>query len=293
MTPQERAMTVPVLEAQTLLNGLAMGESPRWWNGRLWVCDWGARELVTIDMAGRREAIVPVDALPFCIDPLPDGRLLVSAAGQVLYMAQHRQLKPYADLSGLSDKPWNEIVVVARGEGRGNAYVNNIGFDFPHGEVTTGIIAVVRPDGVARQVADGVAFPNGMVVTPDGATLIVAESYGQCLTAFDIDRDGGLSNRRVWAQVDGHPDGICLDAEGAIWYADVPGRCCVRVAQGGQVLARIEADRGCFSCALGGPDGTTLFIVAADWRGPQGMGDPARTGVVLTAQAPAPAAVRV
>jgi sugar lactone lactonase YvrE len=186
MTRQERRMTIPVLEARTLLNGLVMGESPRWWNGRLWVCDWGARELVTIDMAGRREAIVPVDALPFCIDPLPDGRLLVSAAGQVLYMAQHRQLKPYADLSGLSDKPWNEIVVVARGEGRGNAYVNNIGFDFPHGEVTTGIIAVVRPDGVARQVADGVAFPNGMVVTPDGATLIVAESYGQCLTAFDI-----------------------------------------------------------------------------------------------------------
>ena len=285
-------MTIPVLEARTLLNGLVMGESPRWWNGRLWVCDWGARELVTVDMAGRREVIVPVDALPFCIDPLPDGRLLVSAAGQVLYMAQHRQLKPYADLSGLSDKPWNEIVVVARGDGRGNAYVNNIGFDFPHGEVTTGTIAVIRPDGVARQVADGVAFPNGMIVTPDGATLIVAESYGQCLTAFDIDRDGGLSNRRVWADVDGYPDGICLDAEGAIWYADVPGRCCVRVAQGGRVLARVEVDRGCFSCALGGPDGTTLFIVAADWRGPDGMAQPSRSGVVLTARAPAPAAAR-
>ena len=285
-------MTIPVLEARTLLNGLVMGESPRWWNGRLWVCDWGARELVTVDMAGRREVILPVDALPFCIDPLPDGRLLVSAAGQVLYMAQHRQLKPYADLSGLSDKPWNEIVVVARGDGRGNAYVNNIGFDFPHGEVTTGTIAVVRPDGVARQVADGVAFPSGMIVTPDGATLIVAESYGQCLTAFDIDRDGGLSNRRVWADVDGHPDGICLDAEGAIWYADVPGRCCVRVAQGGRVLARVEVDRGCFSCALGGPDGTTLFIVAADWRGPDGMAQPSRSGVVLTTTAPAPAPVR-
>lgn len=281
-------MTVPVLETKTLLNGLVMGESPRWWNGRLWVCDWGARELVTVDMAGRREAILPVDALPFCIDPLPDGRLLVSAAGQVHYMAPHRQLKPYADLSMLSAKPWNEIVV----DGRGNAYVNNIGFDFPHGEVTTGIIALVTARGVTRQVADGVAFPNGMAITPDGKTLIVAESYGQRLTAFDIALDGGLANRRTWAEVDGHPDGICLDAEGALWYADVPGRCCVRVAAGGAVLARVEADRGCFSCALGGPDGTTLFVVAADWRGPQGMGQPTRTGVVLTAQAPAPAAMR-
>ena len=291
-------MTVPVLEApvlletKTLLDGLVMGESPRWWNDRLWVCDWGARELITVDMAGRRETIVPVDALPFCIDPLPDGRLLVSAAGQVSYMAPHRQLKPYADLSALSAKPWNEIVVVAEGDGRGNAYVNNIGFDFPHGEPTTGIIALVTPDGAARQVADGVAFPNGMAVTPDGATLIVAESYGQRLTAFDIAPDGGLANRRIWAEVDGHPDGICLDADGALWYADVPGRCCVRVAEGGRVLARVEADRGCFSCALGGPDGTTLFIVAADWRGPEGMARPARTGLVLTAQAPAPAATR-
>ena len=281
-----------IIETKTLLTGLVMGESPRWWNGRLWVCDWGARELLTVDMAGRRETIAPVDALPFCIDPLPDGRLLISAAGQVLYMAPHRQLKPYADLSDLSDKPWNEIVVVARGDGQGNAYVNNIGFDFPHGEPTTGIIALVTPNGAARQVADGVAFPNGMAVTPDGRTLIVAESYGQGLTAFDIAADGGLSNRRTWARVDGHPDGICLDAEGAVWYADVPNRCCVRVAEGGEELAIVRADRGCFSCALGGPDGTTLFIVAADWRGPQGMGEPARTGVVLTVQAPVARAER-
>ncbi|KQY36039.1 gluconolaconase [Caulobacter sp. Root487D2Y] len=285
-------MTIPALEARTLLNGLVMGESPRWWNGRLWVCDWGARELLTVDMAGCRETIVAVDALPFCIDPRPDDRLLISAAGQVLLLAPHRQLKSHADLSSLSDKPWNEIVVVASGKGRGNAYVNNIGFDFPHGEVTTGIIALVTPDGAARQVADGVAFPNGMAITPDGETLILAESYGQCLTAFDIMPDGGLSNRRIWAEVDGHPDGICLDAEGAVWYADVPGRRCVRVAEGGAVLARVDVDRGCFSCALGGPDGTTLFIVAADWRGPQGMGQPSRTGVVLTARAPAPAAAR-
>lgn len=281
-------MTIPVLETRTLLTGLVMGESPRWWNGRLWVCDWGARELVTVDMAGRRETIVPVDALPFCIDPLPDGRLLVSASGQVLTLAPHRQLKPYADLSILSDKPWNEIVVGPRGQ----AYVNNIGFDFPHGQVTTGTIALVTPLGVARQVTDGLEFPNGMAITPDGGTLIVAESYGRRLSAYDILPDGDLTGRRTWAEVDGHPDGICLDAEGALWYADVPGQCCVRVAEGGRVLARVEADRGCFSCVLGGPDGTTLFIVAADWRGPEGMAQPARSGVVLTAQAPAPATAR-
>ena len=276
------------LEPRTLFTGLVMGESPRWWNGRLWVCDWGARELVAIDLAGRRETIVGVDALPFCIDPTPDGRLLIAAAGQVLRMAPHRQLAPHADLTGLSSKPWNEIVV----DGRGASYVNNIGFDFPHGEVTTGIIALVTPDGRARQVADDVAFPNGMVITPDSKTLILAESYGQCLTAFDIEPDGGLSNRRVWADVEGHPDGICLDAEGAVWYADVPGRCCVRVAEGGEVLAVVEADRGCFSCALGGPDGRTLFIVANDWRGPQAMGEPERTGVVLTVAVEVPGAVR-
>jgi sugar lactone lactonase YvrE len=281
-------MTVPDLETRTLLTGLVMGESPRWWNGRLWVCDWGARALVTVDMAGARETVLPVDALPFCIDPLPDGRLLVSASGQVLVMAPHRRLAPHADLTPLSDKPWNEIVAGPRGQ----AYVNNIGFDFPHGAVTTGIIALVTPEGVARQVADGLEFPNGMAITPDGKTLIVAESYGQRLTAFDIAPDGDLANRRTWAEVDGRPDGICLDAEGALWYADVPGRCCVRVAQGGKVLGRVEADRGCFSCALGGPDGTTLFVVAADWRGPEGMGQAPPTGVVLTAQAPAPAATK-
>ncbi|MBO9560546.1 MAG: SMP-30/gluconolactonase/LRE family protein [Caulobacter sp.] len=279
-------MTVPVLETETLLTGLVMGESPRWWNDRLWVCDWGARELVTVDVAGARETVLPVDALPFCIDPLPDGRLLVSGGGRVLVMAPHRRLEPYADLSPLSDKPWNEIVVSPRGQ----AYVNNIGFDFPHGQVTTGIIALVTADGGARQVADGLEFPNGMAITPDGETLIVAESYGRRLTAFDVLPDGGLAGRRTWAEVNGHPDGICLDAEGALWYADVPGRCCVRVAEGGRVLARVEADRGCFSCVLGGPDGTTLFIVAADWRGPEGMAQPARSGVVLTAQAPVPAA---
>ncbi len=140
-------------------------------------------------------------------------------------------------------------------------------------------------------MADGVHFPNGMAVTPDGGTLIVAESYGNRLTAFDIAPDGGLTNRRVWADLgDGVPDGICLDAEGAVWYGDVPNQRCVRVREGGEVLQTVELDRGCFACARGGADGRTLFMVAAEWPGAMGTDGGAGTGRVLTVDAPAPGA---
>jgi sugar lactone lactonase YvrE len=194
-------------------------------------------------------------------------------------------LVTHADLTGLADHKWNDIVV----DGRGNAYVNNTGFDFPGGEFAPGIVALVTPDGSARQVAEGVAFPNGMVVTPDNSTLIVAESYGNKLTAFDITADGGLSHGRTWADVPGGaPDGICLDAEGAVWYADVPNKRCVRVLEGGEVLQTIELDRGCFACMLGGKDKRTLFLTVNEWNGPASMADGSRKGQVLTAQAPAP-----
>jgi len=282
------ATTSTNIDAQVLMTGLLMGESPRWHDGRLWVCDWPAQQIVSLDAQGRSEVVTPVQSFPFCIDFLAGGALLIVASSQrkVLRREADGTTTTHADLSGLPDKPWNEIVV----DRRGNAYVNSIGFDFPGGDVAPGLVALVTPDGAVRQVADGVEFPNGMVVTPDGATLILAESYGRCLTAFDIEADGGLSNRRVWAQVDGHPDGVCLDAEGAIWYADVPNQRCVRVREGGEVLATVEVDRGCFSCALGGEDGRTLFIVAAAWGGPEAMGQGEPTGQVLTARAPAPAA---
>jgi len=195
----------------------------------------------------------------------------------------------HADLRGLAEKghPWNEIVV----DGRGNAYLNNQGFEFPGGEFAPGTIAVLTPDGSARQVADGIAFPNGMAVTPDNQTLIVAESYGNKLTAFDIAADGGLSEGRVWAALDGGvPDGICVDGEGAVWYGDVPNKRCVRVREGGEVLQTIDLDRGCFACMLGGVDRRTLFLVATEWRGTEHMGEGARTGQVLTVAAPAPGA---
>ena len=276
-------------ELQTLMTGLAFGESPRWHADRLWFSDWGAQEVIAVDLEGKSEVITRIQSFPFCIDFLPGGRLLVvSARDQLLLrMEPDGSLVTHANLTSLSDHPWNEIVV----DGRGNAYLNNIGFDFPGGEFATGIIALVTPDGSTRQVADGVAFPNGMVVTPDNATLILAESYGKRLTAFDIAADGGLSNRRVWADLgDGAPDGICLDAENAIWYGDVPNKRCVRVREGGEVLQTIDLDRGCFACALGGADKRTLFLVATEWSGTTSMAGGARTGQVLVVEAPAPGA---
>ena len=276
-------------ELHTLLTDLALGESPRWHDDRLWFSDWGAQEVIAVDLGGKSEVIVRVPAPPFCIDWLPDGRLLIVSGreGLLLRLEPDGSLVPHADLRGLSRHPWNDIVV----DGRGNAYIGNTGFDFPGGEFAPGILALVTPDGSARQVADGVAFPNGVVVTPDNATLILAESYGNRLTAFDIAADGSLSKRRVWADLDGgYPDGICLDAEGAIWYADVPNKRCVRVREGGQVLRTIDLDRGCFACMLGGMDNRTLFLVAAEWGGAASMAGGQRTGQVLTVEAPAPRA---
>ncbi|MET7966499.1 SMP-30/gluconolactonase/LRE family protein [Micromonospora sp. NPDC005305] len=177
-------------------------------------------------------------------------------------------------------------------DARGNAYVNTIGFDFPAGDYRPGAVALVPPDGAARLVADDLAFPNGMVLTPDGGTLIVAESYAGRLTAYDVAADGSLGGRRFWAAVpDSAPDGICLDAAGAVWYGDVPNRCAVRVAEGGRVLDRVDLDRGCFACALGGPDGRTLHLVATQWS-PAALSGGPRTGQVRTLRAPAPAAAR-
>jgi sugar lactone lactonase YvrE len=280
-------------ELRTLMTDIAFGESPRWHDDRLWFADWGAQEVVALDLDGASEVMVRVrfPSFPMCIDWLPDGRLLIVSArdGQLLRREPNGSLVTHADLSALSEKghPWNEIVV----DGRGNAYINNQGFEFPGGEFAPGTVALLTPDGSARQVADGIAFPNGMAVTPDNSTLICAESYGKRLTAFDITADGSLSNGRVWADLgDGVPDGICVDAEGAVWYGDVPNMRCVRVREGGEVLQTIELDRGCFACMLGGADKRTLFMVATEWSGTANMGEGARTGQVLTVEAAAPGA---
>jgi sugar lactone lactonase YvrE len=267
-------------QAQILVTGLMMGESPRWHDGRLWFSDWGAQEIVAVDLDGKSEVVARTQfGLPFCIDWLPDGRLLIVSGRENLLMCQEPDgsLVIHSDLRRVSDQGWNEIVV----DGRGNAYING----------GPGIIALVTPDCSVRQVADGIAFPNGMAVTPDNGTLIIAESHGKRLTAFDIASDGSLSNRHVWADLgDGAPDGICLDAENAVWYADVPNKRCVRVREGGEVLQRINIDRGCFACMLGGADKKTLFMIATEWRGMNEIPQVARarTGQVLTIEASAP-----
>jgi sugar lactone lactonase YvrE len=275
---------------ETLATGLAFPESPRWHDGRLWLSDWVAQEVIAIDPDGGSEVMGRVEAFPFSIDWLPDGPMLVTAGRELLRLEPDGSLSTHSDLSELTEYGWNEIAV----DGRGNVYVNGAGFDMMGGgEFAPGIVAVLRPDGSAGVVAEGVAFPNGMAITPDGSTLIVADSYGKELTGFEIAEDGALSNRRTWADLgDGVPDGICLDSEGAAWYGDVPNQRCVRVAEGGEVLETVELDRGCFACMLGGPDGRTLFMLTQEWSGPEAVGKGPRTGQVVTSEAPAPHAGR-
>jgi sugar lactone lactonase YvrE len=275
-------------ELRTLMRGVVFGEQPRWHQGRLWFSDWGMQEVIAVDLDGNSEAMFRGESFPLCVDWLPDGRLLVVSArdGLLLRREHDGSLVTHGDLKAASDPPAiNELVVDARG----NAYVNGGGFNMMAGEAfAPGVIDLITTDGSARQVADGLAFPNGMLVMADGSTLIVAESYAKQLTAFDIDADGGLSNRRVWAELgEGVPDSICTDVENAVWYADVPNKRCVRVREGGDVLDTIELDRGCFACALGGPNGTTLFMLAQEWGGPENMFKGPRSGLVLMTEAPA------
>ena len=279
-------------DLSVLMDGLVFGEQPRWHDDRLWFSDWGTQEVIAVDLDGNREVVLRGRSFPLCVDWLPDGRLLVVSAREGLLLRQEPDgsLETHGNLGSVSDPPAaNELVVDARG----NAYVNGGGFDLMAGaDFAPGIVALVAPEGSARRVADGLAFPNGMLIMPDDRTLIVAESYAKRLTAFDIATDGSLSNRRVWAELgDGVPDGICADAEDAVWYADVPNQQCVRVREGGEVLQKIELNRGCFACALGGPDRATLFMIANEWSGPANMLQGRRTQV-LTARAPAPGAGR-
>jgi len=277
-------------------SGFGLVESPRWHDGRLWFADWTAGEIRVLDPdGGPSEVAVQHPSLPLCFDFLPDGRLLLVSNSELALLVVGADGTPtrYADLAPFSAYGSNDIVV----DGRGNAYVNSPNFDFasgpPPGDVAPGQVVLVPADGEPRVVATDLSFPNGMAVSPDNRTLVVAESYRCRLTAFDIDEDGSLSGRRVFADLgEDPPDGICLDDEGAAWYADVPHQHCVRVREGGEVLETVELDRGAFACMLGGPDGRTLFTVGARWPGPAGLGDPTWdwAGQVTSAPAPAPRA---
>jgi len=257
-------------------SGLRMGESPRWHDGRLWMCDWLAGEVLAFDTHGNREVMARVEGLPFSIDWLPDGRLLITTANGVVIGPEQT---PY----GATGQPFNEIVV----DGSGRAWIDMPGAA-PGEDPKPGIVAVVLRDGSSRVVAGDVWFPNGMVVLGDD-TLVVAESHADRLTAWTITRTGELVDRRVWAELGpgSAPDGLCSDADGAIWYASVPGQRCTRVAEGGEVLDSVRADRGCFACMLGSDDGRTLFIVANRYNR-----NAASDGIVLACRVKAPHAGR-
>ncbi len=249
--------------------GLAFPEAPRWHNGTLWWSDMHAFQ-VCREAAGGVEKICDIPRRPSGLGWLPDGRLLVVSMEdkRVLRMEPDGRLALHADLSGLVPRRLNDMIVDAQGR----AYVGNFGFELDGVEAPVPTVLVrVDPNGASRVVAQDLLFPNGMVIAAEGRTLIVAETWGARLTAFDIDADGNLSQRRIWAQLEGGavPDGICLDAEGAIWVASPTTTGCLRVREGGEVLQRIDTGRGAFACALGGQYRRTLFVCTADSHDPQ------------------------
>jgi sugar lactone lactonase YvrE len=227
--------------------------------------------VVTLDGAGHCETVLSLDDEPSGLGWLPDGRLLVVSVRErkLLRREADGRLALHADLSPALPFHANDMVVDAQGR----AYVGNFGFDLNAGEQpkpTT--MALVHPDGRVALAADDLAFPNGTVLTPDGRTLIVGETMAARLTAFDVAADGTLSNRRVWAQLEkAVPDGICLDAEGAIWVASPISHGCLRVREGGEILDRIDVETNAYACMLGGPDRKTLFLCTAEEH------DPAKT----------------
>lgn len=275
-------------ETLVVLEGLGFPESTRWHDGRVWLCNWGAGEVLAVTPDGEREVMTRISprALPFSIDFLPDGRLLIIDGPRRLLLRAEADgaLTTVADLTGFGAALFNELVV----DGVGNAYVNG-------GNGGPGKIVLVRPDGSMLEVADGLEWPNGMAIVDDGRTLVVSDSHAEQLVGFDIAENGTLSGRRVWAALAHAPDGICADADGAVWVASVPGQHCVRMREGGQVLDTVTVDRGCFACMLGGEDGRTLFIAAAQWRGMEAAmtEGPGVTGQLLAAPGqPSPRAGR-
>jgi sugar lactone lactonase YvrE len=272
-------------ETRVMVEGLGFPESTRWRDERVWLCNWGSGEVLAVTSAGEREVMAQVapQTLPFSIDWLPDGRLLVVDGPRRLLLVEQLggSLEVLADLTRFGAGPFNELVVDAVG----NAYVNG----------GPGLVVRVEPDGSVHQVADGLKWPNGMALLEEDRTLVVADSAAEQLIAFELADDGTVSSRRVWAQLEHAPDGICADADGAIWVATVPGQRCARVREGGDVLDTVAVDRGCFACMLGGEGGRTLFIAAAQWRGMElAMSEgPGLTGRLLAAPGqPAPHAGR-
>ncbi len=275
-------------QPQVLLENLTFPEGPRWHEGRLWFSDFYAHEVVAVDLNGTRETIVEVPGQPSGLGWTPDGRLLVvSMTDRRLLRLDPDGLVEVADLSELAGYHCNDMVV----DGDGGAYVGNFGFNSHAGDPFQAADLIrVDPDGRASVAAESLAFPNGSVITPDGGTLIVGETRGNVLSAWDRAADGSLSNRRVWADLQGgFPDGICLDAEGAIWVADPRNKETIRVREGGEVTERISTgDRGSYACMLGGADRRTLFICTCLQSGPDTAA--LRSGRIETVEVETPGA---
>jgi sugar lactone lactonase YvrE len=282
-----------------LADGLYFGEGPRWRDGRLWLSDFYDHAVKSVSTKGDLRTEFTIDDRPSGLGWQPDGTMLIVSMTkrQVLRRTTDGTISVHADLGHIATFHCNDMVV----DSAGGAYVGNFGFNLDEAIARDGIqsvlahpvmakLAYVSPAGRTSVAADDMRFPNGPVITPDGKTLIVAESLGAALTAFDIGPGGALSNRRVWANLAPRvPDGICLDADGAIWVANPLAPECFRVAEGGEVLEVIETGQPCYACMLGGEDGQTLFMLTAVSSDHEQAAS-ARTGKIVVAQVDSPRA---
>lgn len=286
-------------ETRVLADGIYFGEGPRWRDGRLWFSDFYAHAVKSVSLAGEVRTELELDDQPSGLGWQPDGTMLIVSMTkrQLLRRSPGGKLAVHADLGHIATYHCNDMVV----DSAGGAYVGNFGFNLDEAIESRGVpsvladhptakLAYVSPDGQARVAAEDMHFPNGPVITPDGRTLILGETLAACLTAFDIGPDGGLSNRRVWATIAPRvPDGICLDADGAIWVANPTAPECVRIGEGGAVLEVIETNAPCFACMLGGDDGRTLFMLTASGSDHR-QASASTTGSIQIAQVDSPRA---
>jgi sugar lactone lactonase YvrE len=254
---------------EIMTRDIYFGEAPRWHDGRLWFSDFYGHCVHALTPDGADDVVLRIDGQPSGLGWLPDGTLLVVSMldHRVLRQAADGTVSGYADVSAFARVRSNDMLVDAAGR----AWVGNFGFDTgaPDREARRPAptsLTAISPEGAVTEAATGLMFPNGMVLTPDGATLIVAETYAARLTAFAVASDGTLSGRRTWADLSAagvYPDGICLDADGAVWVANAAQSACLRVREGGEIAAAEQFSQRCFACALGGPDQRTLYAMTA------------------------------
>ena len=283
------------LASNVLLDGLVFPEGPRWHDGKLWFSDIHAYKVMAVDLEGRSEVVASVPQHPSGLGFLPDGHLLVvSVLDRLLLRLDPDGLHTHADLNVLDSVLPNDMVV----NEDGRAYIGDVAFEISAGPPRPGNVILVTADGNVRLAAEGLSYPNGMVITPDGKTLIVAETIGRRLTSFDIAPDGSLSGRRPFADLatgaigGAHPDGICLDAEGAVWASSPPTSEFVRVREGGDITHRIPVPgKWAVACMLGGEDRRTLFLCTAETT-LQGLGQGKSVGWIETVRVDVPGAGR-